>query len=612
MVSRSIKASLVTVVRRFGSTTSTATATTATTTTTNTTTTTTTAATTARTRTNTSIYGRLWGRGYEILHDRRIVRIIGPGADKYLQNLVTSNVLLDSSSFIIPRPEDVTIKKEDIPPVIFNPQLRSTCFLDPKGRIITDALLWKIRDNEYYVDVPGNVGETFLQHVHQYKLRRTEVSIDDWDTSVNDSVVQSHVIYGTLDSGANGPPGYIAGLDPRHPSLGLRILQLPEAKDNGLPPLSDLLSKQFATDKSSPESNNPTMQGNYALLRRLAGIAEGNEITGRIALETNQELLNAVAFDKGCYLGQELTARVYHTGVIRKRIMPIILLEPKSVVPQPWILASQLQVGRFKKKYTEEELKELPSRLPRISVAAAGQLVAISTLSVEPTDPSVDVEAAHELPNAQVKVTEWLRDEVDVACQPNGNEGAKILDAETGTTIGQIIAPPVKGTNVVLALMRLEAVGLIHGGTWSKLSKITINGKKFRYLPYLPLWWPELSMATGKAKRDDEDYSDEARIVSVEIPPTTESRTIPPGTTQISIEEISGGNVINRTSQPNRSTGTNREEDYRDEACTVREEIPTSTESNIPPDMTRISIEEISGDDAINPTSQPSRSTGTN
>jgi transferase CAF17, mitochondrial len=504
---------------------------------------------------NTSIYGRLWGRGYEILRDRRIVRIVGPGADKYLQNLVTSNVLLDSPPSL-PRREDVTTdNNSEIPPVVFNPQLRSTCFLDPKGRIVTDALLWKIRENEYYVDVPGNAGEVLLQHLYQYKLRRTEVTIDDWDTTSNESLVQSHVIYGTLDSGANGPPGYLAGLDPRHPSLGLRILQLPEAKDNGLPPLSGLLTKQFSSDNAAPESEN-MMQGNYSLLRRLAGIAEGNELTGRIALETNQELLNAVSFDKGCYLGQELTARVFHTGVIRKRIVPIILLDAQSVVPQPWIVASQLQEGRLNKKFTETELKALPSRLPRLSVAAAGQLVAITTASIEPTNPSVDVEAADELANAQTKAAEWLQEEVDVACQPNGTDGAKILDAETGTTIGQVIAPPVKGTNLVLALMRLESVGLIHGGTWSKTNKITINGKQFRYLPYLPLWWPELSMSTGKAKREDEDYSDEARTEGDEIPQVSESST-PPGMTRISIEEINGDDVVDSSTQPNKSRGIN-------------------------------------------------------
>ena len=530
--------------------------------------------------TNFSIYGRLWGRGYEELMDRQIIHIKGLGATKYLQNLITSNLMTD----VPPTPPRPEVRDEvnhttsvmngdrsepEQSEVKFNPNLRSTCFLDPKGRIITDALLWKINDNEYYVDAPHHnhcsSDSALLQHLHQYKLRRTEVTIEHYDC--NDSTnntCRSHVLFGTLESGMDScPPGYVSGLDPRHPSLGVRILQLPEAIHNGLPSLKELVSKQFSnvtpstgttSDDHPPEHvpDESTMQGNYNLLRRLAGIAEGSELTGRIALESNQELLNAISFDKGCYLGQELTARVFHTGVIRKRIMPLILLESQSIIPQPWIIASQLQEQRLAKQFKLHELQALPSRLPRLSVAAAGQLVAITTASIEPSQPSIDTDAAEELHKAQVKATEWLQQEVEVACQPNnGTEGAKIIDTETGTTIGQIVAPPVKGTNLILALMRLESVGLIHGGTWSKTNKVTINGKQFRYLPYLPLWWPELSMSTGKAKRDDEDYSDEARNDNDPVLPTatiddSTSLTgsgIPPGMTRIAIEEFHGDDV---------------------------------------------------------------------
>jgi len=40
-----------------------------------------------------------------------------------------------------------------------------------------------------------------------------------------------------------------------------------------------------------------------------------------------------VDFRKGCYVGQELTVRTYHTGVIRKRILPILLHPPPSPTP---------------------------------------------------------------------------------------------------------------------------------------------------------------------------------------------------------------------------------------------------------------------------------------
>jgi len=37
-----------------------------------------------------------------------------------------------------------------------------------------------------------------------------------------------------------------------------------------------------------------------------------------------------VDFRKGCYVGQELTVRTYHTGMIRKRILPVLLRPPSS------------------------------------------------------------------------------------------------------------------------------------------------------------------------------------------------------------------------------------------------------------------------------------------
>ena len=47
-----------------------------------------------------------------------------------------------------------------------------------------------------------------------------------------------------------------------------------------------------------------------------------------LPLEYNLDGVNAVSFDKGCYIGQELTARTHFTGVIRKRIMAVQFLSP--------------------------------------------------------------------------------------------------------------------------------------------------------------------------------------------------------------------------------------------------------------------------------------------
>jgi len=81
----------------------------------------------------------------------------------------------------------------------------------------------------------------------------------------------------------------------------------------------------------------PESKGTYNFLRRLAGIAEGKEeLMGKTPLESNQDFLQSISFHKGCYLGQELTARSNYTGIIRKRLFPCIFVDTSTQLPIPF------------------------------------------------------------------------------------------------------------------------------------------------------------------------------------------------------------------------------------------------------------------------------------
>jgi len=463
-------------------------------------------------------FGRLWSRCHESFPSdlRRIFSISGPAATTYLQNLVTCDLTQLPPT---PRPEEESEdvdKDGNVKPnreqVEFSDRLRAACFLDPKGRVVTDSLLWKVSENQYYIDCPGSAADELLQHLKQYKLRRTKVDIED-----STATMTSHVVFGTLNA-SGSPPGFLSGMDPRHPSLGMRILGLPPEHGEGASNVDD----RHAAFAEMMSTTFPSSPGNYELVRRLSGVAEGAELHGRVAGECNQEFLNAVSFRKGCYIGQELTARVQHTGVLRKRIMPLLLLDTETQVPYPWALASSLQEGRANKKFTLSELKKLPSRLPRFSALTAGNMVALMTgaaLMELPDDENHVAEATRdEILRARLRADELL-ERIESSCK----EGAKIIDLQQniGKSIGQIVSRPVKGTNIVLALMRLESTGLLTGKFWSKTNKVKIGDSEqcFRYLPYLPLWWPELDARTGKARaqidgidgNDDSFYEAEAR-----------------------------------------------------------------------------------------------------
>jgi len=496
-------------------------------------------------------YGKLWGRGCETFSpsERRVLSVRGEGATNYLQGLVTCDLLAEPRP---PREEydvDAVAKKavedgvgdasadatvEPVVPVAFTSRMRSACFLDNRGRILTDALLWKRlvggasdppktgegeeaeEDVEYLIDVPGDTADDLLTHLKQYKLRRSRVAIGD--RSKDCSV---HAVYGTLNA-EGAPPGYVASIDPRHPSLGMRVLSIDSESEAASESESesdggcDSHERRRSRFEALMSGHFPPANGTYGVIRKLAGVAEGAELTGKTALECNQESLNAVSFTKGCYLGQELTARSQYTGTIRKRILPLILLDVETEVPRPWMTAHMIQeLGRdafandtFGQAAALDTGGESPPPLPQISAPGAGGIVAMLMGSILPLpttendgkDVNLNDEAAGNGGLSRLQLDgERLMEEVAAVALP----GASIVDKKDGKTIGKIVSAPAPGTTVLLAQMRLDRVGLLgEKWKWTRTNRVVVgeSTKELRYLPYLPLWWPEIDSTTGKEK----------------------------------------------------------------------------------------------------------------
>jgi folate-binding protein YgfZ len=98
--------------------------------------------------------------------------------------------------------------------------------------------------------------------------------------------------------------------DPRLSALGCRIICPPDSLEID----EEIINKKFD-------------QNDFEAIRLLYGIAEGKEVRDQFPLTMNFQHLNAISFNKGCYIGHELTQRTHHTGVIRKMLMPFICTE---------------------------------------------------------------------------------------------------------------------------------------------------------------------------------------------------------------------------------------------------------------------------------------------
>ncbi|WP_375182603.1 CAF17-like 4Fe-4S cluster assembly/insertion protein YgfZ [Sphingomonas adhaesiva] len=166
--------------------------------------------------------------------------------------------------------------------------------LTPQGKALFDMIVWSDGD-DILLDVERDQAEALARRLAMYRLRRA-ITIAPDDTLA---------VHWSPDAMAGAAP------DPRLAALGWRWIAPP----------------------------GPAAAGWHA--HRLAlGVAEGAAELGSgetLWLEANARELNGVSFTKGCYVGQENTARMHHRDKIARRLVvaPLNQDEPKIRQPHP-------------------------------------------------------------------------------------------------------------------------------------------------------------------------------------------------------------------------------------------------------------------------------------
>jgi len=230
------------------------------------------------------------------LNHRALIKVHGKDTSTFLQGLITNDIQF-----------------------LKNTNAIYSMLLNARGRVLYDIIIYNepVDQSSYLIEISQTVVNDFLRLLRTYKLRK-QVNIEDvtssyrlWSIFSTDKQFSSNT--NDIRDGLHlkSRQGLIVGqTDPRHPSLGIRLITDRRIK---LSDLTDLC--QISTDIS-----------HYKQWLYQNGIAEGVEDipSGEsIPLEYNIVFLNGVSFSKGCYVGQELVARTHHTGVIRKRLMPV-------------------------------------------------------------------------------------------------------------------------------------------------------------------------------------------------------------------------------------------------------------------------------------------------
>lgn len=248
------------------------------------------------------------------LNDRSVLRIRGNEASSFLQGLITNNMK----------------HLEEGAPSIY------TLFLNTKGRVMYDAIVYKNeKSDSYYIECDSQIAESLQRHLKMYRVRRkidiehigdkinvwsvfdSTKYLDGTTANENENCKLEGMIFpcGTLNGKTSKIiDGVMIYEDPRLPDLGLRILAESQIDRHEI-------IKHLDSDVLSENVEN------YRAFRYKLGVGEGihDLPPGKaLPLEINCDYLHGVSFHKGCYIGQELTARTYHTGVVRKRLMPLM------------------------------------------------------------------------------------------------------------------------------------------------------------------------------------------------------------------------------------------------------------------------------------------------
>jgi tRNA-modifying protein YgfZ len=253
------------------------------------------------------------GPRFVVLEDRGILAISGPDRATFLQGLVSN----DTS-------------------VISNERAIYAALLTAQGKYLHDFMLVEAGETIWLDGEMARLAD-LKRRLSMYRLR-AKVTIDERPDLAVAAVFAGTAIGLPEEPGAARQLGDgVAFADPRLAELGVRVV-LPREQ------LRPMLEAAGAVEGEFAE---------YDRLRLALGVPDGSRdlvLDKSILLEAGFDELHGVDWQKGCYIGQELTARTKYRGLIKKRLFPVRIdgpaPEPGSIITADGHEAGEMRSSR--------------------------------------------------------------------------------------------------------------------------------------------------------------------------------------------------------------------------------------------------------------------------
>ncbi|MHA3914489.1 CAF17-like 4Fe-4S cluster assembly/insertion protein YgfZ [Halovulum sp. GXIMD14793] len=219
--------------------------------------------------------------------DRTVLKVTGGDASKFLQDLVTNDIKGLQQGIVY------------------------TALLTPQGKYLFDFFLVPL-EGAIGIDVHAGRASALAMRLNMYKLR-ADVQISETELSVVQALGQK-------------PDAALCFADPRHEDLGWRVYTETPA------PLLAAATPLKGDDWASLRVSHTVPETDIEL------IADNSYI-----LEAGFDRLNGVDFKKGCYVGQEVTARMRHKTELHKGLRRVAI--EGSAPPGTAVMRDGKQIG---------------------------------------------------------------------------------------------------------------------------------------------------------------------------------------------------------------------------------------------------------------------------